>query len=148
VRDDRHRSGEKQNFSLLAGKSVDGKRLRNGIQCRDHPSLFRAWLGRDFGNHLRLPLLRRVPHQPRIEGLGGEHRQDHDGAKGQRADPGLDGDHRAKCDQGAEQRLRKMCIDAATRIVGCFVTIKGMGLIFLGITEAIRDYVLELEGTH
>jgi hypothetical protein len=39
-----------------------------------------------------------------------------------------------------------MCIDAATRIVGCFVTIKGMGLIFLGITEAIRDYVLELDG--
>src|SRR6516225_726538 len=40
-----------------------------------------------------------VPHQPRVEGFGGEHGQDHDGAEGQGANPGLDRDHRAEGDQ-------------------------------------------------
>jgi multiple antibiotic resistance protein len=33
-------------------------------------------------------------------------------------------------------------IDAATRIVGFFVAAMGMGLIFHGVTEAIRNYAL------
>jgi hypothetical protein len=48
-------------------------------------------------------LLSGVPHQPRVKGFGGEHGQDHDGAEGERPDPGLDRDHRAECDQRAEQ---------------------------------------------
>src|SRR3984893_9938664 len=55
----------------------------------------------------RLPLLRRVPHQPRVEGLGREHCQDHDSAKGEGAGAGLDRDHRAERDQRAEQRLHE-----------------------------------------
>src|ERR1700730_17080005 len=55
----------------------------------------------------RLPLLRRVPHQPRVEGLGREHCQDHDGAKGEGAGAGLDRDHRAERDQRAEQRFHE-----------------------------------------
>src|SRR6266446_4355321 len=54
-----------------------------------------------------LALRRGVPHQPRVEGFGGEHRQDHDAAKGERADPGLDRDHRAEGDEGTEQRLHE-----------------------------------------
>ena len=34
----------------------------------------------------------RVPHQPRIEGLGGEHGQDHHAGEGDRAEAGVDGD--------------------------------------------------------
>jgi multiple antibiotic resistance protein len=37
-------------------------------------------------------------------------------------------------------------IDDATRIVGFFVSAMGMGLIFHGVTEAIRTYVLS--GAH
>ena len=43
-------------------------------------------------------------------------------------------------------RIGPRGIDAATRIVGFFVSAMGMGLIFHGVTEAIRDYVLS--GTH
>ena len=43
-------------------------------------------------------------------------------------------------------RIGPRGIDAATRIVGFFVAAMGMGLIFHGVTEAIRDYVLR--GTH
>ena len=43
-------------------------------------------------------------------------------------------------------RIGPRGIDAATRIVGFFVSAMGMGLIFHGITEAIRDYVMA--GTH
>ena len=39
-------------------------------------------------------------------------------------------------------RIGPRGIDAATRIVGFFVAAMGMGLIFHGVTEAIRDYVL------
>src|SRR5690348_11844010 len=38
-----------------------------------------------------------------VKGFGCEHRQDHDGAKGNGADTGLDRDHRAEDDQGTEQ---------------------------------------------
>jgi len=43
-------------------------------------------------------------------------------------------------------RIGPRGIDAATRIVGFFVAAMGMGLIFHGVTEAIRAYVLG--GTH
>jgi multiple antibiotic resistance protein len=43
-------------------------------------------------------------------------------------------------------RIGPRGIDAATRIVGFFVAAMGMGLIFHGVTEAIRDYLLS--GTH
>jgi multiple antibiotic resistance protein len=43
-------------------------------------------------------------------------------------------------------RIGPRGIDAATRIVGFFVSAMGMGLIFHGVTEAIRAYVLG--GTH
>jgi multiple antibiotic resistance protein len=43
-------------------------------------------------------------------------------------------------------RIGPRGIDAATRIVGFFVSAMGMGLIFHGLTEAIREYVLS--GTH
>jgi multiple antibiotic resistance protein len=43
-------------------------------------------------------------------------------------------------------RIGPRAIDAATRIVGFFVAAMGMGLIFHGVTEAIRTYVLS-EGT-
>jgi multiple antibiotic resistance protein len=43
-------------------------------------------------------------------------------------------------------RIGPRGIDAATRIVGFFVAALGMGLIFHGVTEAIRAYVLS--GTH
>jgi multiple antibiotic resistance protein len=39
-------------------------------------------------------------------------------------------------------RIGSQGVDAATRIVGFFVAAMGMGLIFHGLTEAIRDYVL------
>jgi len=39
-------------------------------------------------------------------------------------------------------RIGPRGIDAATRIVGFFVAAMGMGLIFHGVTEAIRTYVL------
>jgi multiple antibiotic resistance protein len=39
-------------------------------------------------------------------------------------------------------RIGARGIDAATRIVGFFVSAMGMGLIFHGLTEAIHDYVL------
>ena len=39
-------------------------------------------------------------------------------------------------------RIGPRGIDAATRIVGFFVAAMGMGLIFHGVTEAIRDYVV------
>ena len=39
-------------------------------------------------------------------------------------------------------RIGPRGIDAATRIVGFFVAAMGMGLIFHGVTEAIRKYVL------
>jgi len=39
-------------------------------------------------------------------------------------------------------RIGPRGIDAATRIVGFFVSAMGMGLIFHGLTEAIHDYVL------
>ena len=39
-------------------------------------------------------------------------------------------------------RIGPRGIDAATRIVGFFVAAMGMGLIFHGMTEAIREYVL------
>jgi len=39
-------------------------------------------------------------------------------------------------------RIGPRGIDAATRIVGFFVAAMGMGLIFHGLTEAIRDYVV------
>jgi hypothetical protein len=39
-------------------------------------------------------------------------------------------------------RIGPRGIDAATRIVGFFVAAMGMGLIFHGVTEAIRNYVL------
>ena len=35
---------------------------------------------------------RRIPHQPRVKGLCGEHRQDHDAAKRDGADAGLEAD--------------------------------------------------------
>jgi multiple antibiotic resistance protein len=38
-------------------------------------------------------------------------------------------------------RIGPRGIDAATRIVGFFVTAMGMGLIFLGVTEAIQTYL-------
>jgi hypothetical protein len=44
-----------------------------------------------------------VPHQPRVESLGRQHGQDHDGAKRYGTDPGLDRDHRAEDDERAEQ---------------------------------------------
>jgi multiple antibiotic resistance protein len=43
-------------------------------------------------------------------------------------------------------RIGPRGIDAATRIVGFFVSAMGMGLIFHGVTEAIRDYFLS--GAH
>jgi multiple antibiotic resistance protein len=43
-------------------------------------------------------------------------------------------------------RIGPRGIDAATRIVGFFVAAMGMGLIFHGVTEAIRDTLLS--GTH
>jgi multiple antibiotic resistance protein len=43
-------------------------------------------------------------------------------------------------------RIGPRGIDAATRIVGFFVAAMGMGLIFHGVSEAIRAYVLA--GTH
>jgi len=43
-------------------------------------------------------------------------------------------------------RIGQLGIDAATRIVGFFVAAMGMGLIFHGVTEAIRTYVLT--GSH
>jgi len=43
-------------------------------------------------------------------------------------------------------RIGPRGIDAATRIVGFFVAAMGMGLIFHGVTEAIRDYLSS--GTH
>ena len=43
-------------------------------------------------------------------------------------------------------RIGPRGIDAATRIVGFFVAAMGMGLIFHGVTEAIRTYVLT--GSH
>ena len=39
-----------------------------------------------------LLLRRRIPHQPRVEGLCGEHRQDHDAAKRDGADARLEAD--------------------------------------------------------
>ena len=39
-------------------------------------------------------------------------------------------------------RIGPRGIDAATRIVGFFVSAMGMGLIFHGVTEAIHDYVV------
>jgi multiple antibiotic resistance protein len=39
-------------------------------------------------------------------------------------------------------RIGPRGIDAATRIVGFFVSAMGMGLIFHGLTEAIRTYLL------
>ena len=39
-------------------------------------------------------------------------------------------------------RIGPRGIDAATRIVGFFVAAMGMGLIFHGVTQAIRDYVM------
>ena len=39
-------------------------------------------------------------------------------------------------------RIGPLGIDAATRIVGFFVAAMGTGLIFHGVTEAIRTYVL------
>jgi len=39
-------------------------------------------------------------------------------------------------------RIGPRGIDAATRIVGFFVAAIGTGLIFHGVTEAIRDYLL------
>ena len=39
-------------------------------------------------------------------------------------------------------RIGPRGIDAATRIVGFFVAAMGMGLIFHGVTEAIRDNLL------
>jgi len=39
-------------------------------------------------------------------------------------------------------RIGPRGIDAATRIGGFFVVTTGMGLIFYGVTEAVRDYVL------
>jgi len=39
-------------------------------------------------------------------------------------------------------RIGPRGIDAATRIVGFFVAAMGMGLIFHGVTEAIRTYLL------
>ena len=39
-------------------------------------------------------------------------------------------------------RIGPRGIDAATRIIGFFVSAMGMGLIFHGVTEAIHDYVL------
>jgi multiple antibiotic resistance protein len=39
-------------------------------------------------------------------------------------------------------RIGPRGIGAATRIVGFFVAAMGMGLIFHGVTEAIRTYVL------
>ena len=39
-------------------------------------------------------------------------------------------------------RIGPRGIDAATRIVGFFVSAMGMGLIFHGVTEAMRNYVL------
>jgi hypothetical protein len=43
-------------------------------------------------------------------------------------------------------RIGPRGIDAATRIVGFFVSAMGMGLIFHGVTEAIQTYMLG--GTH
>ena len=43
-------------------------------------------------------------------------------------------------------RIGPRGIDAATRIVGFFVAAMGMGLIFHGVTEAVRNYVLD--GAH
>jgi hypothetical protein len=57
-------------------------------------------------NCRRLALRRGVPHQPGIEGFGGEHGQDHHGTERERA-AGLDRDHRAERDQGAAQRLHE-----------------------------------------
>jgi hypothetical protein len=54
-----------------------------------------------IGAH-RLTSLRRVPHQPGVEGLGCDHGQDYDGAEGEGAGAGLDRDDGAKCDQRAE----------------------------------------------
>src|SRR5713101_9059869 len=45
----------------------------------------------------RVPL-RGVPHHPWVEGLRREHGEDDDAAKRDRADPGLDRDHRAEDD--------------------------------------------------
>src|SRR5215471_18272980 len=52
--------------------SIARSELRMGVHCR------------------RLGLLRRVPHQSRIEGLGREHGQDHDGTKREGAGARLD----------------------------------------------------------
>ena len=48
--------------------------------------------------------LGRVPHQPRVKGFGGEHGQDHNGAEGESADPGLDRDHPTERDQRPMKR--------------------------------------------
>src|SRR5260370_384359 len=50
---------------------------------------------------------RRVPHQPRVEGLSREHGQDDGATKRERPDPGLDRDHRAERDERPEQRLHE-----------------------------------------
>ena len=49
-----------------------------------------------------------VPHQARIERLGGEDGDEHHGAEGERADAGLDGDGAAELHQRAQSDSMKM----------------------------------------
>jgi small neutral amino acid transporter SnatA (MarC family) len=41
------------------------------------------------------------------------------------------------------RRIGQRAIDAATRILGCFVAAMGMGLVCHGVTGAIHDYILK-----
>src|SRR5215467_13165123 len=67
--------------------------------CRPGPKLRSPWCRRK-GSRPRWPLHRwamgvaagGIPHQPRVEGVGGEDGDEHDGAEGQRADSRFDGD--------------------------------------------------------
>ena len=69
-------------------------------------TLARTTSGLGLGDraHGSILLSRRVPHQPRVEGLGREHRQDDDRGEGHGADAGSDGDHRPELHQRHEDR--------------------------------------------
>jgi multiple antibiotic resistance protein len=44
--------------------------------------------------------------------------------------------------EGVVERIGPKGIDAATRIVGFFVSTMGMGLIFHGVVEAVQTYLV------
>jgi hypothetical protein len=107
---------------------------------------------------MRLP--RTAGHAANVRAWGNRHRHRHGLARApsvgpdlvarrdQHRHPGYDGDDYlflAYADI-ILRRIGQHGIDAATRIVGFFVAAMGMGLIFHGVTEAIRTYVLA--GTH